>query len=410
MPNIVLVIGCTVRTDQVTPYGGFSATTPFLDDLAEHGARFADAIDAAPSTRTASTAILSGRHFRSIGMAEPGGGPNERKLAPEVLTLAEALKAAGYQTIGGTANPALDAVFGFDQGFDEWRDATELWRAGAAKVPGFKLVDQALEALDARSSPAPVYLQLLLVDAHEPDGPEAAETAAFDDGSVPPRVLRYRAMLNRFDRYVQRLYNGLQVRGFDDSNTIFVVVNDHGEGLEWPPEDGAGHGDSLYPASVLMTWIARGEGVVPGRTLSGMASQVDVFPTLAGFAGATGYEGPGVDRSGLLRGQGDATGSTRAFVDTDFQGADKLAVYTPDRACEIDRRPDPPVERCFDRRADPYSRKPLDLPDPRLLAELRAWREDVDRQAAAWPYASSAVPSADEEAMADALGYADRQP
>jgi arylsulfatase A-like enzyme len=273
------------------------------------------------------------------------------------------------------------------------------------KVPGFKLVDRLLVSLDARTADAPVYLQLLLVDAHEPTSVEPAEVQPFADANLPGRVLRYRVMLNRFDRYVQRLYNGLQARGFDDSNTVFVVVNDHGEGLEWPPEDGVGHGNFLYPTSVAMTWIARGEGIAPGRSIGGIASQVDVFPTLAALGGATGYDGPGVDRSPALRGDVDQTGSTRAFVDTDFQRADKIAVYTPDRACEINRRTTPPVERCFDRAADPYHRKPLDVPDEPLLAELRAWREDVDRQAAAFPYASNAFPSEEERQMLQALGY-----
>ena len=36
-PNVVLIIGCTVRKDQITPYGGPEGLTPFLDGMA--GAR-----------------------------------------------------------------------------------------------------------------------------------------------------------------------------------------------------------------------------------------------------------------------------------------------------------------------------------------------------------------------------------
>jgi NHS family xanthosine MFS transporter len=39
-PNVVMVIGCTVRRDQLTPYGGPAHTTPLLASLAAQGTRF----------------------------------------------------------------------------------------------------------------------------------------------------------------------------------------------------------------------------------------------------------------------------------------------------------------------------------------------------------------------------------
>ena len=60
--------------DQLAPYGGRADVTPHLARLAAGGARFADAFTAAPWTKSAHTALLTGRYASSIGMVEPGEG------------------------------------------------------------------------------------------------------------------------------------------------------------------------------------------------------------------------------------------------------------------------------------------------------------------------------------------------
>src|SRR5688572_12750729 len=61
-PNLVLVVGCTVRKDQTSLHGGPPATTPFLASLATEGVTLDDLVSAAPWTRAASTALLTGHH------------------------------------------------------------------------------------------------------------------------------------------------------------------------------------------------------------------------------------------------------------------------------------------------------------------------------------------------------------
>ena len=60
--NVVLVIGCTARANQTTPYGAPTHVSPFLDALAREGTRFAFAIAQAPWTRPAVTTLLTSRH------------------------------------------------------------------------------------------------------------------------------------------------------------------------------------------------------------------------------------------------------------------------------------------------------------------------------------------------------------
>ncbi len=404
-PNIVLVVGCTVRRDQVTPYGGVEAATPFLQEMSDRGARFEDAVTASAWTRASMTSIVTGWPFRAVGMAQPAPTPSNRRLAPDATTLAELLRSAGYTTYGATANPNVNTLFGFAQGFDWYSDTAVLWRDGLVKIPGARVVDGALAALDRRTTDQPVYLQLVLLDAHQPGHVGSQEAATYADELAPERVWAYRALLHRFDRSVARLWSGLAARGFDDTNTVLVVVNDHGEGLQWPPEHAIGHGSQLYPSTTGMVWLARGRGIAAGHAIGGLASQIDVVPTVAALAGATGYAGPGRDRASELRGDSANTGSDRAFADTDYQRADRSAIVTPTRGCEINRRTDPPIERCFDRQADPYFRTPLPTVDAGLLAELRAWRAGQDAAAAAWPATGDAAPDAREQEMLESIGY-----
>jgi membrane-anchored protein YejM (alkaline phosphatase superfamily) len=403
LPNVVLVIGCTLRRDQLSPYGGLPATTPFLAELAAQGVRFTDAVSAAPWTRAAGTAIVTGQPFRGVGMAEMAGHGNDRRLAPELTTLAEVFHDAGYWTVGGTANPNFDRAYGFDQGFDRYHQLGDLWREGLVRIPGGLLVDRTLRELDRQKRPdAPVFVEVVLSDAHAPARVEPGEVAAFGEDRTPQRVLKYRAVVNRFDSAVRRLWNGLTVRGFDDSNTLFVVVGDHGEGLSWPPDQGSGHGNFLVPAVLEMPWILRGRGVAAGAVVDGLASQVDVFPTLAGLAGVEGYEGPGNDWSALV-GTGGRTTRTRAFADTDYDRSDRSAIFTDDRSCEINQRFERPDVKCYDRGG--HHRKPLDAEEPGLVSELEAWRRDQAVAAAAWAWTGHATVPARDRALLRSLGY-----
>ena len=77
MPNVVLVIGCTVRRDQTSLYADVAGTTPFLEALAAEGVTFEDVIAAAPWTKAASSAIL---HSRSSPINRTGPRKSHKSL------------------------------------------------------------------------------------------------------------------------------------------------------------------------------------------------------------------------------------------------------------------------------------------------------------------------------------------
>jgi len=418
-PNVVLVIGCTVRKDQMGPYGGPPGVTPFLEEAARRGTLFTDALVASPWTKTGTTALIAGEHPIAVGMIQPSGRGNNRVLSDRVTTLAERFRRAGYATHGGTANPNANAVFGFGQGFDDYYDGSSLWRdGGVAKVPGTEMADEVVRRLAARTRPGPLYLQVLLVDGHEPrHAPDEAVRPYLGDG-VPPRVGQYRVALHAFDAAVRHLVEALGTLGVDATNTVFVVVSDHGEGLRWPKHHGGAHGVYTFSSTVEMPWILWGAGVAEGHVVEGLASQVDVAPTVLGLAGVRGYQGPGHDWSAQVRGASSRTTRERAFVDTWYGHADRAAIYTDDVACHQAfsmgtakaRDRSERYTGCYDRNRDRLALEPLEPGRPDLMAELLAWREARWQEYQAWPDTRDAVVDDALSRQLEALGYATGDP
>lgn len=114
--SVVLVTVDCLRADHVG-FGGYGRpTTPFLDSLAKESFVFPAAIVAGAPTYYSFPAILASRPPLALGRDIIG-------LAPGETTLASSLKLAGYTTAAfSAANPYIASRFGYNQGFDVFRD------------------------------------------------------------------------------------------------------------------------------------------------------------------------------------------------------------------------------------------------------------------------------------------------
>lgn len=398
-PNVVLVIGCTVRRDQLTPYGGPPETTPFLARLAAEGVRFDDAVATASWTREAAAGLLTGEPSARYGLPDPGPGINRRVLPDAATTIAERLRDEGYDTLGVTANPNLVEAYGMAQGFAAYAGTGDHAFDRGERVAGTEVVDAGLQLVDQRRGWGPFYLQLVLIDTHLPRATTPRERARFADEGSTRMVVDYRATLRRLDDALARLDEGLRARGLDD--TWFVFVADHGEGLRLPAHHGGAHGTRMYRSTLAIPWIVRGPGVRPG-VVQGLASGEDVAPTLLGLLGAP-FAATGRDWSALVRG-GGRTDRTRAFAMSMFGDVDIASVWTPDRVCQRDygSLDGPMPDGCFDRAADPDATTPL--ADAPLAAELDAWRTARLAEGAAY-VPVTATPGEDTLEQLRELGY-----
>jgi arylsulfatase A-like enzyme len=114
--SLILVTVDCLRADHVGFLGYQRPTTPFLDALAQQSIVFSNAIVAGTPTYFSFPAIMASRHPLALGRDLVG-------LASHEITLAKVLQDEMYATAAFVAgNPYLTPRFGYDTGFDVFRD------------------------------------------------------------------------------------------------------------------------------------------------------------------------------------------------------------------------------------------------------------------------------------------------
>lgn len=117
--SLILVTVDCLRADHVGFLGYKRPTTPFLDTLARESFVFTNALAAGAPTYYALPAVLASRYPLALGRDVLG-------IAPDEETLPSVLRDSGFQTAAfSAANPYISARFGYDQGFDRFRDFLE---------------------------------------------------------------------------------------------------------------------------------------------------------------------------------------------------------------------------------------------------------------------------------------------
>lgn len=112
---LLLTVDC-FRADHAGFLGYHRPTTPFFDSLADESTVFSNAIVGGSPTYYSFPAIMSSRYPLALGRDVVG-------LAPGECTLAAVLRSAGYATAAFlAANPYLSKHFGYDAGFEVFRD------------------------------------------------------------------------------------------------------------------------------------------------------------------------------------------------------------------------------------------------------------------------------------------------
>ena len=112
---VLITIDCW-RADHAGFLGYGRPTTPFLDSLARQSFVFQNVVAAGTPTYYSLPAILASRYALAPGRDLLG-------LAPGESTLASVLQESGFATAAfSAANPYLSARFGYDRGFDAFRD------------------------------------------------------------------------------------------------------------------------------------------------------------------------------------------------------------------------------------------------------------------------------------------------
>jgi len=344
-PNIVLVIIDTLRADRLNIYRKSlpEGVAPELDSYANRGVRFDRAISQSSWTRPSIGSFLTSQYPRTLGLFVEKGDA----LSEHYVTVAEVLKAAGYRTLGLTANPNINSAYGFDQGFHTYVNSGVVWKPHqggdllAEEHPlrsALEIFAQALELV--REAPkAPTFLMINVMEVHEYLNMYRSMlrqgAGPYFRGFGSGREIRYLRLVHQVSQDIGQFVEELTaVPGWE--NPLFVFVSDHGEGLDSHPSvaEAHHHGKLLYDSQNWVPWILfRPQGGLPkGRVVERPVRLLDLMPTILDIARV---EGP-TDMEGVsllpLIDDPDAPIDLPDFfvVETQFRGVDKVGVYAQD--------------------------------------------------------------------------------
>jgi len=318
-PNILLVIIDSARTDRFSCYGYGRPTTPNIDAIAAEGCRFEAASSESSWTVPVMFSLLTGLAPREHQ------GERLRALPPDMPSLLDALRAAGYSTYAGSANPFFGPKCDAQRGFGQFHRSA---RSIRLLKPVVKYVGQRLGWTDnggnaitshfARSVAGlktPWFAVLWYFDVHSPYAPKEPFTSRFARRPLslrerntllrrlrrPPELVAtaseeelqrlsdlYDGALAYEDMLVGRVREALVEHGLWDE-ALAVITADHGEMLG---ERGlAGHGRSadMYQPVLRVPLIVKGPGRCPATEVSPAIVQLaDVTQTVASAAGVEG--------------------------------------------------------------------------------------------------------------------------
>jgi arylsulfatase len=322
--NVVLVVAGGLRRDRVGAYGG-PARTPAFDAFAARELLFERARSQAPWSKPSVATLFTSLHPSQHGVAshpfpqqsfahQTFSAPVGRAdvLAPELATLAELLRGAGWRTAAFVANPWLDRRFGFDQGFEHYDDSAARWGQ-----PGGEIARAALRWLARLGPDERFFLYVHTVDSQRPYGLldwnevlARADELAADPRPLPPGAravfqslrfaqhyarpgalrpslalleMAYDSGVESFDAALGELLDGLRASPAWERSAV-LVTSDHGEPLF---EHGhANRGAGLFESELAIPLAARlpGTSARAGR-IDCAVGLVDVMPTLCAVLG-----------------------------------------------------------------------------------------------------------------------------
>jgi arylsulfatase A-like enzyme len=301
-PSFIVVTLDTFRADRIAvgadrPGPREHVVAPFLSALAASSTVFTRAVTPVGATHPAHASLFTGLHPARHGVRRNG-----HRLAAEHTTLAEHLKAAGYETAAFVQAGALLGRSDLRQGFDAVGDDPGAFHSSRW------VNDAAIRWMAGRRSDGPFLLWVHYFDAHTPYVPTAHAAPllaalggplacgaplqaflAYGTPDVPPTPPTDHALRAHYDSRVHQTHQRVRellaeaaARGLL-ARSVVVVAGDHGQLLG---EHGrTGYGDVLWQEALAVPLLVRAPGQVAQRLVAEDASLVDVLPTILDWIG-----------------------------------------------------------------------------------------------------------------------------
>ena len=332
-PNIVFILADDLGCMDI---GAFNPKTfyetPSIDSLAKRGMKFTQGYAACCVCSPTRGSIMTGKYPPRFRITNFIGGSRSGKLLPapnadhlplEEVTIAEALRDAGYATffagkwhLGG--NEFFPGAQGFPQELDNgagnkgkgqfWYPPSTLTVPDRRDDPKTteRIVNEAVKFIGEHHA-QPFYAYLPFLAVHTPIGASPELVAKYEKkaGSAPADAwgqegghkvrlvqnhAKYAAMLEQLDTGIGRVLTALEKNGLTEK-TIIVFMSDNG-GLStsegWPTSNLPLRGGKGWPyeGGVREPMIVVAPGVTkPGSTCDAPVISTDFYPTLLQLAG-----------------------------------------------------------------------------------------------------------------------------
>ena len=336
-PNIVFIYIDDMGWRDVGFMGSTFYETPHVDKLARQGVVFTSAYANAPNCAPSRACLMSGQYTPRHGVYTVGtserGSARRRKLIPvkntttlrkDVVTVAEALKGAGYVSASmgkwhlgndpelGPQGQGFDVnVGGFSAGsppggyFSPYRNP-KLPSGPKGEYLTDRLSDEALKFIEANKD-RPFFLYLTHYAVHTPIQAKSDITAKYakKGPSGGQGNAKYAAMIESVDQGVGRIAALIEKLGLA-KDTVFIFFSDNGgvggykacgiTGGEItsnaPLKGGKG---MLYEGGIREPMFVAWPGTIPPGKCDVPVIGVDFYPTLCDLAGAARPKGQVLD-------------------------------------------------------------------------------------------------------------------
>jgi len=333
-PNIVFLFIDDMGWRDVGFMGSRYYRTPNIDKLASQGMVFTNAYSNAPNCAPARACLMSGcygpRHgVYTVDNSDRGQSryrklipiENTKVLDPEIVTVAEAIKPAGYVSASiGKWHLGDDPQAGpCAQGFDVNVGGNS---AGSPRKDGHfvpyrnpdlpdgpkgeyltdRLTDEALKFIEANKE-KPFFLYLPHYAVHTPLQAKAGLIAEYKKrpGSKGQSNPTYAAMIESTDQGVGRIMAKLDELGLTDNTIVFFFSDNGGVKGITSNEPLRGGKGMLYEGGIREPMAVRWPGVVKaGSTCDCPVIGIDMYPTILEMTGSPRPEGKVLDGRSIV--------------------------------------------------------------------------------------------------------------
>ena len=316
-PNIVFFLVDDLGWKDVGFMGSDYYETPHIDQLASEGMVFTNAYANAPNCAPTRACLMSGQYTPRHGVytvGNPDRGesknrrliptPNKMTLDTDIVTLAEALSAAGYVSASmGKWHLGTDPAHGpLAQGFD-----VNIAGHSAGSPRSYfspyrnpflpdgpegehltdRLIDEAVAFIEAHRE-GPFFLYLPFYAVHTPLQAKAELIAKYEQkpGSNGQHHPTYAGMVENTDTGIGRVLETLDRLDLTDETVVIFFSDNGGYGPATSMAPLRGSKGMLYEGGIRVPMIVRWPGrVKPGGQSDTPVIGVDFYPTLLEIAG-----------------------------------------------------------------------------------------------------------------------------